>query len=211
MKSLDDDCEVPEIGKIFPRWIKRLIIALSVMVAVYLLNQFFDPFISTSTRAPVSVARHEMRSIATAFESYYIDYNSYPESVPMMDMIKTPTEREYARALGLRTYDFEALLPPEGTERYLPEQKYDPFGLEGNKTPFAYARMNTLELNVSPGFDGADWWVLYSTGPDRDYNLRLPQYVTGADGKFSRDESGRVAYDPTNGTFSSGDILRQKQ
>ena len=65
--------------------------------------------------------------------------------------------------------------------------------------------------------DGVGGWILQSSGPDGDYDLALPTIFEATStagpkyiltGEEMEDKTKSFTYDPTNGLFSSGDILR---
>jgi len=60
-----------------------LIELLIVVAIIAILAAIAIPnFLQAQTRAKVSRAEADMRSIATALESYYVDHNEYPGFVP---------------------------------------------------------------------------------------------------------------------------------
>jgi hypothetical protein len=104
-----------------------------------------------SIRQSVAKVKADLRSIATALESYYVDWNKYPTN---LNNLTTPIA-------------------------YLTQVFGDPFA-KGDET---------LKLGVSE----KNYWKTYSVGPDQE------------------DNKGEIIYDPTNGTISKGDIVRQRQ
>jgi len=103
-----------------------------------------------SIRNSVARVNADMRSMATALESYFIDWNKYPTN---LNSLTTPIA-------------------------YLTQVFGDPFA-KGNET---------LKLGVSE----KNYWKTYSVGPDQE------------------DDEAEIIYDPTNGTISEGDIVREK-
>lgn len=172
---------------------------IAVLAAIAVPN-----FLEAQVRAKVARAQADLRSVATALETYRVDNRAYP---PM------------------REAGFGGGVPPlQGAELrwwYVPDALSSPvaylstadlrcpFGGNWDKEPFfdaevvkRYSYENIRELNGMK----ADWpilanryrdealawsgdWRINSVGPDRLWN---PSRI----------------YDPTNGTVSEGDIIR---
>lgn len=109
--------------------------------------------ISQDLNHKLDITQARLKATASALESFYDDYNRYPEIL-------------------------EELTPPASYLDAIPE---DPFSENGSK-PIYYSVNQTK-----------DAYVLYSVGPD------------GIDGL------GSIAYDPSNGTTSAGDIILRGQ
>jgi hypothetical protein len=132
-------------------------------------------------RSSVARAKADMRSLATAIESYYVDFNKYPssragDSVP--SRLTTPIA-------------------------YMTKILTDPFGRERGATYHYYtdkAAPNSWML-VSGGPDGKVdlTYKIYSGAVKKSGFF-------GAVGEFQQ-----YLYDPTNGTMSKGDVIRWKQ
>jgi type II secretory pathway pseudopilin PulG len=108
-------------------------------------------FIEAQGRSKVSRVQAELRSINTGLESYFVDWNKYPQRLEQMT---TPIA-------------------------YITKIFNDPF--------------NTSETYKYLLDSGKNSWKIYSLGPDQT------------------DNEGEITYDPTNGTVSEGDIVREKQ
>jgi len=118
------------------------------MVPVAVLAAIAVPnFLEAQTRAKVSRARSDMRSLQIALESYNVDQNRYPPT--LTPCLTTPIT-------------------------YITSVPKDPFSPQDN--PIQY------ELNGKV-------WKLWSVGPDH------------------QDDHAALAFDPTNGTNSRGDII----
>jgi len=154
-------------------------------------------FEEADTRAKVSRAQSDMRSLATAIEAYFVDNNAYPaftlnpkESIfPLQSGGKpVPTFRaspDPKKSLTLTT-------PIAYIARYPP----DPFG-QGKEQTYGYFSIEP------PG------WILFSPGPDGAYDGVWEVY----DPLVPQPSAPLLAkaYDPTNGTVSGGDVFRCKQ
>ncbi|MBN1475372.1 prepilin-type N-terminal cleavage/methylation domain-containing protein [Candidatus Sumerlaeota bacterium] len=167
---------------------------IAILAAIALPN-----FLEAQARAKVSRARADMRTIATAVELYRVDWNRY----------------FVARAADLTLeYRYRQLTTPTA---YITSPPLDPFGdrvTESNTAqPLEYRLYDLLsDVDAPTGwtfFDRHDGfgvrqvvnssvrWFTTSQGPDHVLNLdvNLPQDYW-------------IAYDPTNGTVSQGDIFR---
>ena len=157
----------------------------------------------------------DMRTLDDALAKYYEDHGAFPEwaegdqganrhlspaalsySIPTFRVWTTEEERE----------EFTTLLTaiaegyPVG---YITNYYSDPYarGIKSN-------RVKKNEPGPTYGyFSDEDGWILFSAGPDYDYDIdpvtdfdsHDPERITALELK---------AYDPTNGTYSNGDIFR---
>jgi len=172
-----------------------LIELLIVVAIIGILAAIAIPnFLQAQVRAKVSRSASDMRSIALALESYATDYRGYP-------------------FVGFET-DYEAKLAPlTSPVSYLskvptqPFKEYLPFGGTATRIYYYQDRETAnwmYELfpsfgNSWPYYDPwlSHYWYTSCVGPDGDYDQGW--FGTG---------SNHQLYDPTNGTVSSGDIIR---
>lgn len=165
---------------------------IAILAAIALPN-----FLEAQARAKVSRARADMRSVATALESYRVDNNQYPAENYDSPLLVTLPGGEMAIPNQIK------LMPLTGPIAYLTSLPEDPFADVDdllNMIPpptYHYAALNDALYPNAPFFYGANeenvvcYWVLQSSGPDMDpVPWQFPQY------------------DPTNGTISEGNILR---
>ena len=74
-----------------------LIELLIVVAIIAILAAIAIPnFLAAQVRAKVSRVKADLRTVATAVESYYIDYNSYPESVPVPIVVSGTRDSAYS-------------------------------------------------------------------------------------------------------------------
>lgn len=168
---------------------------IAVLAAIAVPN-----FLLAQTRAKVSRAQADQRSVATALEAYAVDANNrYPDY---------GNPRDYALFAG----EPIVFLPVRITTpvAYISSLPPDPFpgkrtGLDGTE-PTTYFYMHDYGVTylgkLQPdghveehyrsltGSTRAVKWTVWSFGPDLD------------------DDHGIVLYDATNGTVSSGDMMR---
>lgn len=183
-----------------------LIELLIVVAIIAILAAIAVPnFLEAQVRAKVSRAKSDMRSMATALETYYVDNNAYPDFFTILGGVFLTTPVAYITAI------------PEDVFRISDNTNTTfPFNLKW----YRYAAMP---------LDNATRWIIESTGPDTD----MDTYISTGGGPMQPDitamafypgynpelfaEPGLTVntavlrydiYDPTNGTISSGDIFR---
>lgn len=199
-----------------------LIIAILAAIAV-------PNFLEFQTRAKVSRVKSDMRSLATAIEAYFVDNNEYPSMASGNEGANSfaPAGSGAAQACTFRIRvgnEISTLTTPIG---YISGYFGDAFAVSNNTT-FQYRQYKNT-------------WLLWSWGPDRDENENggrdtwpnttcSPNIsATGIDANFitafnvniglpnpdflvaTGSDSNAIQYDPTNGTTSEGDVLRNKQ
>lgn len=177
-----------------------LIELLIVVAIIAILAAIAVPnFLEAQTRARVSRAKADIRSLATGVEAYFVDWSEYP--VPADDE-GNPSVHPFD------PHPNEVLLPVSVTTpvAYLGSRPLDPFaenvaGLFHFSTR-EYERMHhgdydnfdgTVADILQSGVGVVEYFIT-SFGPDRDQDLGSHSEVD-------------VLYDPTNGTISSGDIV----
>jgi len=170
-----------------------LIELLIVVAIIGILAAIAIPnFLQAQTRSKVARTQADMRSLLLAFESYFINSNAYPPEYLMGYPYPETTPD------SLRSIRSEAHLTTPVD--YLSSVPYDVFSNRWD--PPCYWYYNWLErykrmINVNteyygyriPWYDQYSAYMLTSLGPDYQANFPVP-------------------YDPTNGTVSSGDIVR---
>ena len=153
-------------------------------------------FLEAQIRAKVSRAKADMRTIATAMESYCVDNRHYPPDYdaniyPGITM--TDESRTYAELTTPIAYITSA---PQDPFRPIPEapQRGKYFEYFGKDAQPAYS----TPANIAAWEKTGTLWFIYSVGPDR-VNDKLPANLDGP---------ADYCYDPTNGTVSIGDFGR---
>jgi prepilin-type N-terminal cleavage/methylation domain-containing protein len=180
-----------------------LIELLIVVAIIAILAAIAIPnFLAAQTRSKVARVQEEMRTMATALESYYVDNNYYP-----MD---TRNEGPDDGGADFTFFNFDPnidLNMPEGTiwclttpVSYITKYPTDLFYQTGRDKYFQYA------ANKSN-------WLLASVGPDNDSEDRgdVKERIIIPDNEtYLSWAVDTLKYDPTNGTISNGDIIRLK-
>lgn len=172
-----------------------VIAIILILIAIALPN-----FLSAMTRAKVSRAKSEMRTVHMALESDIADYNSYPDhatgtwhpSVLEIPQLTTPN----AYLTSFPQEPFPRVGATKYTSRSYGDLKYYRYYNAGRWYP-TYRQLEQQGLV----------WFLMSNGPDLDNDV---------------DDGGKAAHDlldgqkhmyytPTNGTTSSGDFINNNK
>jgi len=144
-----------------------LIELLIVVAIIAILAAIAVPnFLEAQTRSKVSRVKADMRSIATALESYSVDNNEYPEGTDeldempqsVVDLLGPLAERFYTfRTRGpnndIAGLTFATLTTPISYMASIPNDVF-----AGPGIPFAYRSATVTR----------DGWILTSPGPDAD-------------------------------------------
>lgn len=169
-----------------------LIELLIVVAIIAILAAIAVPnFLEAQIRAKVSRTLADMRTYATALESYYTDNNHYP-----------PDSRDMGPDNG--GIDFTFWFMPELSLTtpiaYVTSYFRDPFWQDGPDRYFQYGSIRS-------------GWIIASCGPDKDSvdrgDIKERLHYLQA-GPSTPDLIHRM-YDSTNGTVSEGDVMRLKQ
>jgi len=214
-----------------------LIELLIVVAIIAILAAIAVPnFLEAQVRSKVSRVLSDMRSIATAVETYYVDTNTYPALAVNTDLsadriyISTGGKNDRGRTFRLRgtaanpnANNLSTITTPVA---YISSYFSDPFADTRGLTHRYYSdRAGFILGSYGPDTDEADGgdcgWDEGSTVIDNNengietvydsqYSQPSPFLIAGS-GSFS-DSGGRTAftYDPTNGTVSQGDVWRVK-
>ncbi len=176
-----------------------LIELLIVVAIIAILAAIAVPnFLEAQVRAKVSRAKSDIRTLATALETYRVDNTAYPPAGYLPPRVLTLEDRwEFVTT----PIAYITSIPPDPfgdmdvSISYVgPPWKYRTYdfvskikAIPGNDAFFDFLYMNTGRTGL---------WYAASQGPDR-----VPELVRG--GMHAGTE-----YDPTNGTVSNGDIIR---
>ena len=176
-----------------------LIIAILAAIAV-------PNFLEFQTRAKVSRAQTDMRSVSIAVEAYLVDNNVYPLDGDDLQPFNPANFDTGARLVVLTTpISYLSSLPVDvfHTEKIVFANSTLLFPGE-NPFTFLYNTYGSFESSFtqSPGPSNSsspDNWSLTSLGPNRDFDSS--DYLRPLFPK-------PLLYDPTNGTVSRGDLVR---
>ena len=191
-----------------------LIELLIVVAIIGILAAIAVPnFLNAQVRAKVARAKSEIRNIQSSLEQFFIDNNQYP---PMntdrtllrlqykgMDEADATVNIAHVMIGSSRTARRIYLTTPVS---YISSIPYDPFRGDGASEGYGY------------GSNGQSYYLLSSYGPDGSSEVDELEY-TGANLDERRKAGYRksksptwllsdMIYDPSNGTSSTGDIVR---
>jgi prepilin-type N-terminal cleavage/methylation domain-containing protein len=199
-----------------------LIELLIVVAIIAILAAIAVPnFLEAQTRAKVSRARADARTVATAVESYAVDNNKYP--IPRFEPYQNLGPRQSAAQFapggahpvsGGQTV-YSGLTTPVA---YLSSvQLKDPFAdktFDDRRSDLFYQNIDYwYEVGVLHAELGNPQYpqTLYAIDPSGSiYRTAYGAYKIGSIGPDRDYTGGRNIYDPTNGTVSEGDIYRSQ-
>lgn len=199
-----------------------LIELLIVVAIIAILAAIAVPnFLEAQVRSKTSRARADMRSIATALESYATDHNKVPPGLGALPYGQPENMNNHygnARSYGFKGVPHNLTTP----QKYITSIFPDPFkyGAVADRDPdigkpyinpnpfdcsFVYHNIRQFASVAGSGFDYRDIdaygdWRLMSLGPTR-------KYVSLG----TADPNKGWIYDPTNGTVSKGMIIRTQK
>ena len=211
-----------------------LIELLIVVAIIAILAAIAVPnFLEAQVRSKVARVQTDMRSVAIALESYFVDNNDYPAwaATNALDTAAVYTvnvnsglgDSDDCGATNLRSFAINPLTDPADNlftlttpTGYITTLPADPFRTTKGAT-FAYFK-DVYKAG----------WIMWSVGPDIDegdgHLDDLNDYVETIYSPFvsqptltlltagsGDDLHGAYNYDPTNGTSSQGSIFRVKQ
>jgi prepilin-type N-terminal cleavage/methylation domain-containing protein len=191
-----------------------LIELLIVVAIIAILAAIAVPnFLEAQVRAKVSRVKADQRSLGLALECYALDNNGkYPKALlpeflttPIAYMSALPKDAflgDDKRQITRNTFLYVTLQKPAGGWRA--ENLYKDY--YASNWPYLYPRPALI-----PDYLGQPtaMWELKSTGPNRNSNRsnNPGASITGANPNNPGDDFS-MAYDPTNGIVSNGDICR---
>ncbi|MDP8242467.1 MAG: hypothetical protein P9L94_00190 [Candidatus Hinthialibacter antarcticus] len=160
-------------------------------------------YLDAKVRAEVVDVRVSLNQISNALLQYHLEQSDFPESPtydnpkPLNRLIKTelltqePTDRFKQGLSGLGGLYSNSVLG------------YDYVNPTDNRFVFFHAS-NMAKSSGSSAYRTKKYWFMHSIGPDQtDYRDEGLGRLSGVG-----NELGIVEYDPTNGTFSLGEITR---
>ncbi len=185
------------------------LIELLVVVAIISILSVISTvnLLESSVRAKVSRTKADMRVIAGALETYYVDQNAYLPFVrgskgPLIDRVIVPMSVRLSPLTSPISYItrvpidvFETVATSDGS----PLIFFDTYDYAD------VASLNKAGSTKGAGGTSGGLWRLSSVGPDRiqSYGGDIAEI-----GPNSVMNNFGVDYDPTNGTISAGDIVR---
>ncbi len=192
-----------------------LIELLIVVAIIAILAAIAVPnFLEAQTRSKVSRVKADIRSAATALESYAVDWNAYPYDGYnrintakynywfLSDHISTPIAY---MTTNIIVDPFRQHLPATGAHYQLDNVRYRnieaTWGIKFDGMETGSPAISSFYNDVLEEYGG---WALNGAGPDQTYG---PTAWPGV----SAYPANPIPYDPTNGTVSDGDIIRTQK
>lgn len=186
-----------------------LIELLIVVAIIAILAAIAVPnFLEAQTRSKVSRVKADFRSIDTALNAYYVDYNKYPRLRTAGFMFTNLTTMgsnitsPIAYMTSVPVYD---IFRPENAVAFNPNGYFQYFSYMPGPIP-GYSWVELV------GYEHREAFSMVSWGPDRAQSqgehLEYAPNFRGTLPPGTRGSNGPVLYDPTNGTVSDGDIVR---
>jgi prepilin-type N-terminal cleavage/methylation domain-containing protein len=213
---------MPPAARVFRKEPARgftLIELLIVVAIIAILAAIAVPnFLEAQTRSKVSRAKADMRTVATALEAYRVDYPRYPLPddiqgglLTSADIQRTFFETKITQRLTTPVAYFSSVFDDIFWNAFEPTETYRPYHYASREYAESFsdeagtAEFDALHFAMFGDVNASAQWYLLSHGPDADHDAGpsvggtpgLPGHITG---------DGVVAYDPTNGTISNGDL-----
>ncbi len=194
-----------------------LIELLIVVAIIAILAAIAVPnFLEAQTRSKVSRVKADMRTAATALESYYVDWNKYPydgyvtggPGIPGYNywFLGRSLSTPIAYITNVQLSDPFREVSNSGCHWQCDNLRYTNIDSTWNTTwsdVTGRTAPSSLLGDVTEEFGG---WRMNGAGPDRTY---------GPSGWYGISNYPNTAlplpYDPTNGTVSNGDIIRTQK
>ncbi len=192
-----------------------LIELLIVVAIIAILAAIAVPnFLEAQTRAKISRAKADMRSLVTAMETYRLDNNKYVDAVTNSDLI------DHGNAAGwpLPSYSaLRALSTPisymSSIPREAPFKAYDGFSAPGYPLESGYQYIGGTDMwektrRMVDSMPSGPWYPKDYRNIAYYFNTVGPSKVYTAKKNASSFARPRIVpYNATNGTVSTGDIL----
>jgi|GEM_PF-2933551 len=199
---------------------KRRIVLLGIL-GLFLLPRYLGPVITpwlhyteahSPVRAKILRVKHDLKSTAKALEDYFSDHGSCPNYILGFKNSANGFARgvEQDRLIGIPSFeisDGRSLHTLTTPHVYIKRFYTDVFSPVKGST-FAYYSINGNKESEASG------WVLWSAGPDGIFDLDIQtvkKYYDPNNLQPSRELLAVFAWDPTNGTESTGDIIMVKE
>lgn len=181
-----------------------LIELLIVVAIIAILAAIAVPnFLEAQTRSKVSRMKADIRTLATAVETYAVDWNVYPPHLradgneidyPDRYVVLTSPVAYLTSIVARDVFFTEVPTGPGAPDQYVSWTNFRSFETRG----------------VHPLLDAVDThrWLLRSRGPD---GLVEPNAVRNGFMLGGIQAGPSMVYDPSNGTISRGDLFRTAQ
>jgi general secretion pathway protein G len=165
------------------------LIELLIVVAILLLLAGIGAvnYQSAQARAKVARVQADMRTIATALETYRVEARAYPPAADGDWLLERP---------------LDVLTTPVAHLGSLPRDPFSPAAMNFNPGIAIEGYQYKDSVTTSEGMPGETYGHIWRALPEKRY------YLHSAGPNLVWDVLPYVEYDPTNGTVSVGDITR---
>jgi len=214
-----------------------LIELLIVVAIIAILAAIAVPnFLEAQTRSKVSRVRADLRTYATAMESYVVDYNNYPISstfgipgraqenpngYPILEVLSTPIAylsngilpSPFGSGKRISSATAQGLWTANILDNNVNDPVYRSYIYQSGNSAgrVAWPGNAQVQVNLTPSASeagGAKTWFLKSPGPTEIYYNLAGILINQANPGNALEHTLGMMYDPTNGTISDGAIWR---
>lgn len=192
-------------GNTAPRGFTLIELLIVVAIIAILAAIAVPNFLEAQTRARTSRAKADMRALATAIESYYVDWGVAPVPADEAGVTIPP---QTASVEGFETFTPVSLTTPVAFMTNLPEDPF--FRSEGEISLFHLATRDYFRDTEGDDTEYAEFLETVTGAPQRSSDYYIMSHGPDADHDspdLLENPDGPALYDPTNGTISSGDII----
>ncbi len=178
------------------RWWFMLLLVFGLAMGVAI--PWFFGWAEMSYTSAAKRQEYDMRILAGKIEEFREEHDKLPDAVSFLDFTVS------VRALEM--------MGGENLTTYFPGTEANP----GLTTPHAYVNdmwpdyfSDTNDFPISYAHNGSDW-ILQSMGPNRLYEME-PMAILELEPEARAEALLSNTYDPTNGTWSLGDLWRMSE
>ena len=186
---------MPIRGSVAGMTLAELLIVVAILA---LLAAVATPtFLEAQTRSEVAQVKSDLRQLDHALAAYYVDHGDFPPPAS-----NGHGARMYRLSTPITYYE-----DPKRPEPFMDQGLFTtpPYGYHGRNDRVDIFWNNGGKPGNFSGPAVMMWYVLRSSGPDNDRN---GGGATALNSKASRHDFVNFVYDPSNGTYSTGDIWR---
>jgi type II secretion system protein G len=211
-KTFDSNRPRPTAGNPAVRGFTLIELLIVIAIITVLAAIAVPQYLQAQTRSKIASAKADMRTMATAVESYFLDHDAYP--IPSdIDGGAIPP--------GRRVEWFETRLPlilttPVSYISKIPGDVFaandgEPALLHYANRPYVVATEgNDREFDdlvrIELGIDKRVRFFILSHGPDIDHDFAAIGHPHAGGNEFNPNPEPAI-YDPTNGVVSNGDVI----
>lgn len=175
--------------------LSELLIVIAILSLVAAIST--PRFLEAQTRAVVVQVKNDLRILDQALSAYFVDQGDFPPPAS-----NGHGARMYRLSTPIAYHD-----DPKRPEPFKDEGLFTtpPYGYHGRNSQVNIFWNNDGQPGNFSGRPVMSWYVLRSSGPDND---RDGGGASALNSTASRHDFVNYVYDPTNGTYSKGDIWR---